>query len=630
MGCVRCQIEHPIRTVCPSLPGSSRPEEGAAQGGLLHGPLVLQKQLGSGATGTVYLAQHMSTGAEFALKVLHPHLASNATVKDRFYVETHVASRVVHPSVTRILDARPGPGGLPSLLMEYVAGESFSSLPLPLPCADVVWMLGQVLEGLEAAHSRGVVHRDLKPDNLVLTRPKDGTPRVKVLDFGMVSVLAASFSQDELNAGMALGSPAYMAPEQWETTAADTRMDVYSLGVVGYRLVTGRLPFGGGRMGEVLLGQPEVRPLPPHVVDARVPKALSEVLMRAIARRPEERFQSAREFRDALLEAAPQAPVREAAPAREPAPAPTPVPTLTPVPTPQAGLQVRVRGLSGQGTHTVDVREVRADGLFIAHDGPLPQRAARLPMELTFQGKALLCIADVVRHVSKDEARILGIAAGFSVRFAEPSEPLRQMLAQVMARTAPPKVENAEPPADPELAQLLSRTAALMHDPYVLLGLAPSASFEEVRQRAETALRKLGDFRQRPLPAAQRKELMTLGSRVDAARRTLGDPLARVGFDATRGNAHGIARCMAAGVSQEAVEPLRRAFLTARPGAEEKSRSFLARARQLETQNALRPAIDCYAKALALDPLNLPFQRHYWTLQRQVRAVTTVVPAVTL
>ncbi|ADO75040.1 Serine/threonine protein kinase [Stigmatella aurantiaca DW4/3-1] len=622
MGCARCQIEHPIRTVCPSLPGSTRPEEGKAQGGLLHGPLVLQKQLGSGATGTVYLAQHMSTGAEFALKVLHPHLASNAAVKDRFYVEAHVASRVVHPSVPRILDARPGPGGLPSLLMEYVSGEPFSSLPLPLPSSEVVWMLGQVLEGLEVAHARGVVHRDLKPDNLVLTRPPEGEPRVKVLDFGMVSVLAASFSQEELNAGMALGSPAYMAPEQWETTAADTRMDVYSLGVVGYRLVTGRLPFGGGRMGEVLLGQPEVQPLPPHVVDARVPRALSEVLMRAIARRPEDRFQSAQAFRAALLEAAPKAPVREATPVREAAPeAPA-----------TASLQVRVRGLGGPGTRTVNVQEVRPDGLFIAYDGPLPARASRLPMELTFQGKALLCIADVVRHVSTDEARILGIAAGFSVRFAEPSEPLRQMIAQVLPRTAAPSVgaPPAEPPVDPELAQLLSRTAALMHDPYVLLGLAPSASFDEVRQRAETALRKLDAFRQRPLPAGQRKELMTLGARVDAARRTLGDPLSRVGFDATRGNTHGIARCLAAGVSQDAVEPLRRAYLTARPGAEEKSRTFLVRARQLETQNALRPAIDCYAKALALDPLNLPFQRHYWTLQRQVRAVTTVVPAVAM
>jgi serine/threonine-protein kinase len=179
-----------------------------------------------------------------------------------------------------------------------------------------------------------------------------------------------------------------------------------------------------------------------------------------------------------------------------------------------------------------------------------------------------------------------------------------------------------------ELAQLLSRTAALGNDPYVLLGLPPSASFDEVRQRSESALRRLEGFWKKALPTRQRRELESLRARVEAARRTLGEPLARVGFDALRNNAHGIARCIATGLTEKEVEPLRKAFLSARPGTEERAHAFFSQGRVMENQNALKLALDCYSQALALDPLNLSWQRHFWALQRRLRPATTRVPSV--
>jgi serine/threonine-protein kinase len=578
--------------------------------GQRHGPLVFERLLGAGATGSVYLAVHPPTGAYFAVKVLHSHLAASLAVRNRFYVEAQVASRVIHRNVARVLDARRGPGELPCLLMEYVAGEPLSCLPLPLAPAEAVEVLIQALEGLEAAHARGMVHCDLKPDNLFVTKDASGQRRMKVLDFGMASVLAASFSEQELASGMTLGSPPYMAPEQWQTTAADARIDIYALGVVGYRLLTGRLPFPRGRMGEVRLGQQEIRPPLPHTLDPRVPPALSAVLMQALARKPEDRFPSAQAFRLALVEVQRQL-------ARQPA-APEPVlPRAVP-----SSLRIRVGGLGSPEARPVRASDVSAEGLFIAFDGPPPPLAARLPMEFCFQTQSVLCSGDVVRHVSPEEARAWGICPGFFVHFDEPSDELLTLIAQV--RTGP-----AEAPADPELTQLLSRTASLGNDPYVLLGLPPSASFDEVRQRADSALRRLEGYWKKSLPTRQRRELESLRARVEAARRTLGEPLARVGFDALRNNAHGIARCIAAGLTEKEVEPLRKAFLSARPGTEERARAFFSQGLSLEHQHALKLALDCYAHALAMDPLNLAWQRHFWALQRRMRPGTTRVPAVT-
>jgi serine/threonine protein kinase len=561
-----------------------------------HGPLVLVRKLGAGALGTVYLAEHPSSGAHFAVKVLHPHLADNAAVRTRFYAEASAAQHIVHPSVARLLDVRQAPSGHHCLLMEYVQGTALSRLALPLPPEEVVFLLSQVLEGLEAAHASGVIHRDIKPDNLVLTTGRDGERRVKILDFGMAGPLAAGFSEEELAAGMVVGSPAYLAPELWVRAEPDGRADLYALAVVGYRLLTGRLPFGGGgRMGEMLLVHKPTKPLPPHIVEERVPPALSAALMQAMSLRPDERFANARAFRAALREAM-----------RRPA-----FGCLPP-----AAFRARLEDPTSPGLQPVFVNDLSEEGLRISWDGPLPRLGVRLNVELSLNGWALACPGDVVRLLPAEEARTWGGRPGFIVHFSEPSEDVRRLVAQALA---PPP---AAPTPDPELAQLLSRALASAQDPYSLLAIHPHSDFGDVLQRVAQAQRRLEPFWHRPLPPEQRQSLELLRDRLEAARRTLGEPLARARFDASRGNFRGVARCLAAGMPPSAVDRLRQAFLATRPDAEARARTLFDEGIVLEAQRVLDAALARYAEALTVDPLNVSLHRYYHSLAQRLRAAS--------
>ncbi|MBZ4416237.1 serine/threonine-protein kinase [Myxococcus sp. RHSTA-1-4] len=681
MACKHCAVNH-AAGACPAVPQARE----QSLEGQRHGPLVLKRRLGAGALGTVYLAEHPPTAHRFAVKVLHPHLAARPEMRKRFYVEARALRELTHRHVARVLDARAGPAGLPCLLMEYAHGEPLSRLPMPLTPVEAVELLGQALEAVEAAHARGLVHCDLSADNLVLTRDARGERRVKVLDFGASAILSASLSEEERACGMVVGSPAFIAPEQWAGEAVDGRADLYALGVVGYLLVTGRLPFGFGRVGELA-------PPQPHVLNPSVPGALSCVLLRALAQRPEDRFPDARAFREALavslgpvaLAESPLAPSEDAqepledievvvgelveeapAPVVTPSPSvafpgggvpwdamPRPIPLVgnvtifghvvpedgaTPlylalkeaaheaapapvvevsapcVPAPP-GLGVRLGLPVSKELVAVKAGDVTTDGFFAAWGGALPPLAARLPAELSFAGRTVACECDVVRHVTQDEARLWNVEAGVFVQYAEPGEPLRQFLAQALAGEAKPR--GAEPRPDGELARLLSRAATVVDDPYTLLGAPPGAGFDEVRRRAGAALRRLEAFRQRALPAEQRRALESLRQRVEAARRTLGEPLSRAGFDAVRGNLAGLSRCVEAGLTEASVEPLRRAFLSARPAAEARARTLFTQGHALEVRRALRDALSRYAEALSLDPLNVPWLRHYEALRQQ-------------
>jgi serine/threonine-protein kinase len=600
MGCVHCFIDHPGGEPC-TLPVGP-PCDSEALSGTGYGPLLLVRQLGAGALGTVYLAEHPSTGTHFAVKVLHPHLAENPAVLECFYAEARASRRISHPNVARTLDMRRAPSGHHCLLMEYVQGTPFSRLPLPLPPEEAVALLCQALQGLEAAHACGVIHRDIKPDNLVLTSGREGERCVKLLDFGMAAPLAAGFSEEELATGMVVGNPAYLAPELWVRAQPDGRADLYALAAVGYRLLTGRLPFGGGgRMAEMLQRRQEARPLPPHVVEEQVPQALSEVLMKALSLRPDERFASARALRAALTHALRRPQLRS--PEAPGAPA--------------SCLRVRVEDPESPGPLCpVQVSELSEEGLFIAWEGKLPPLAARLQAELSFNGWAYACACDVVRLLPEAEARAWGSPPGFFLHFAQPFEEVRHLVSQALA----------EPPLDLELAHLLARAAACYQDPYALLALHPHADFAEVLQRASMAERRLESFRQRPLPSEQRRALEELRLRVEVARRTLGDPLARAGFDATRGNFRGVARCIASGVPPESLELVRRAFLSARPPAEARARSLFDDGILLEAQGALDSALARYAQALSVDPLNVSFHRYYHSLQQRLQASSREAP----
>lgn len=890
MGCKRCVGEHRSGEACPVAPP---PVLGDSLEGQRHGPLLLKRRWEVGAVASVYLAEYVPTGHRFAVKVLHAHLAARPAVRSRFIAEALAQRAVVHRHVARVLDVRPGPLGLPCVLMEAPEGEPLSAMPLPLSPVEVGEVLAQALAGLEAAHSRGVVHGDLTLDALVVTRDAKGARHVRVRDFGAGAVRDAALSPEERAQGVRVGSPTFMAPEQCAGMRGGPRADVHALGVAGYLLVTGRLPFGLGRSADVAL-------FPPHAINASVPPALSTVLLRAMATRPEERFDSAWAFRAALARAlGMEAPVRNAAAdAREdvseesvtwpganshgasteavasgekshaasveavargasshgasvgavargansldasveavaramkspgmtgddvvaslegqrgtstgaftrsvmerdaaedfeivedvsdwggaatsmedaalraadsahsaaragevamraevaafwasavallgptecapssdmrtpavasradssgtaasgampiPHAAPalgapillvhpamstaaveaasdantarsrapillvdpaspldvTPMPAVNPTSTlgaaaipfmtlapslaaapiplvdrvldaasmslpltdamapleasaPRtdalADLRVRLGLTPGEGLQPVSVSDVAPEGLFAECQGTLPPLAARLSVEVSFRGETALGACDVVRHVTFDEARTWNVRAGVFVHFSDESPALGRLLSRAL-------IEDAEPAPDAELARLLSRAEAVARDPYALLGAKPGADFGDIHHRAQAALRRLVAFQLRPLPTAQWQALEALRVRVLAAQRMLGEPLSRVGHDATRGNLEGLARCVAAGVPEPTLEALRSAFLAARPEVESKARALFTQGHALEVQRAIPAALERYAEALKLDPLNTSWLKHYQSLLRQV------------
>jgi serine/threonine-protein kinase len=236
-------------------------------------------------------------------------------------------------------------------------------------------------------------------------------------------------------------------------------------------------------------------------------------------------------------------------------------------------------------------------------------------VELSLNGWALACAGDVVRLLPAEEARTWGGRQGFIVHFVDPSEDVRRLITQALT---PP----VEPTPDAELAQLLSRAAACSQDPYTLLAVHPHADFGEVVQRVAQAHRRLEPFWQRPLPPEQRQALESLRDKLEIARKTLGEPVARARFDATRGNFRGVARCIAAGMSSSAVARLRQAFLATRPDAETRARTLFDQGIVLEAQRMLDAALARYAEALAVDPLNLSLHRYYHSLAQRMRAAS--------
>ncbi len=317
MLCELCLSEHDEDALCSNVSwepseedalteqtGASSPPEPAPPDmvGQTLGNYRIVRRLGSGGMGTVYLAEQTVIQARVALKVLHPHLARDEGLRARFYAEARAVNLIGHPNLVRIFDICEAPGGLHYFVMEYLEGRSLSQVPRPIESSFLTPLLAQACDALEAAHRAGVVHRDLKPDNLVVLQREGEAPQLKVLDFGVAKARGALPDSHQTVAGMVLGTPAYMAPEQWMGQPVDGRADLYSLGVTGYRLLTGALPFRREQMAERVLSGRSASPVPPHELNPRVPKALSEALLRAMAWRPEERFATAFEFKRALLD----------------------------------------------------------------------------------------------------------------------------------------------------------------------------------------------------------------------------------------------------------------------------------------------------------------------------------------
>lgn len=272
------------------------------EGDLLDGKYRVERVLGQGGMGVVVAATHIQLGERVALKFLLPAHEKDREVRSRFEREARSAARIRSPHVARVTDVGHTPSGGPYLVMEYLAGMDLQAMldtRGPLPIADAVDFTAQACLALAEAHRVGVVHRDMKPANLFLTRANDGTACIKLLDFGISKVQAPEISR--LTNG-ALGTPEYMSPEQLrDASSVDARCDFWGVGLVLHQLLVKQHPFHGLPLGPLLMAILQ-QPAPSlRALRAEVPAALEAVVHRCLEKEPARRYPDAGELARALL-----------------------------------------------------------------------------------------------------------------------------------------------------------------------------------------------------------------------------------------------------------------------------------------------------------------------------------------
>ena len=264
------------------------------------GRYTLLRELGQGSRGQVFLARDPVIERDVVLKTLRTELAGNQDeareLLERFAREAKALGKLKHAAIVTIYDVGTDETtGVPYLAMEYVPGADLQSVTrsgMTLPVGQVADIGAQVAVTLDYAHRAGIIHRDVKPSNLILG--VDG--RVRVADFGIVKLQGADITQE----GMTLGTPNYMSPEQIKGEIVDGRSDIFALGIVLYELLTGKKPFGTGHAGEVARRVLKDHPVQPSSLRARVPRDLSSFVMKCLEKEPDDRWARALELHDSL------------------------------------------------------------------------------------------------------------------------------------------------------------------------------------------------------------------------------------------------------------------------------------------------------------------------------------------
>ena len=301
-----------LRACGAELGKASPSAEDPLVGRTLPGGYRVTHILGVGGMGRVYCAEQVALGRTVAVKVVHPHLADDELAAARFLNEARTASRLGHPNSVAIFDFGRTENGQPYIVMEYLRGRDLGRVAQsegPLPLRRVVDVLRQTLAALGEAHALGIVHRDLKPDNIVLDPLRSGRDFVKVVDFGLAKILeeapAANGGGALTRPGLVCGTPEYMSPEQGRGDPLDGRSDLYSLGIVAFELLAGRVPFAADTATKTLLLQlNEPAPDPRNVAPERgIPAPFAELTLRALAKAPADRFQDAAQMSAALEDA---------------------------------------------------------------------------------------------------------------------------------------------------------------------------------------------------------------------------------------------------------------------------------------------------------------------------------------
>ncbi len=252
--------------------------------------------MGEGGMGQVYEAQHVNINKRFAIKLLRPEIVSNPEAVARFRQEAWSASSIGHENIIEIDDFATLPSGAVYLAMEFLRGKALSErmrTPPPMRVDEALDVLLQVCRGLDAAHQKGIVHRDMKPENVFLAE-KHNRVIVKILDFGIAKVSGAEGSQSLTRTGTIFGTPHYMSPEQALGRALDHRSDIYSVGVIMYEAFTGRVPFEAESFMGILTKHITVQPTPPRQAapDREIPDEMEAVILKAMTKEAADRYQS--------------------------------------------------------------------------------------------------------------------------------------------------------------------------------------------------------------------------------------------------------------------------------------------------------------------------------------------------
>ena len=275
----------------------------------LAGRFVLSEKIGQGGMGTVYKALHTRMNRICAIKLLISDTDDIESAAARFNREAQMASKIDNPHAVVIYDFGEADGGLLYLAMEYIEGEPLSSLlgrERRLAVSRAVNITGQISEALAAAHSRGIVHRDLKPENIMISCRGSENDYVKVLDFGIAKPAGDDGTDNLTKTGFVVGSPAYMSPEQLSGDKLDARSDIYSLGLIVYEMLTGRLPFDGDNQQAVMIKRITSDPIPISTTLASISPFVAQVVMNALARDRNSRTPTVTRFANDLISAASQ------------------------------------------------------------------------------------------------------------------------------------------------------------------------------------------------------------------------------------------------------------------------------------------------------------------------------------
>ncbi|MGB7601208.1 MAG: protein kinase [Candidatus Sulfotelmatobacter sp.] len=310
--CTSCQktfsTEH---DVCPTDHTRLQVAHELQPGMIIRNKYQIIERIGIGGMGLVYRGRHLTFNEICAIKIVNDDIAGNASFLQRFQTEAIVARKLRHPNAVRVEDFDYTEDGRPFIVMELVEGKNVSEVlqkegALAVPRA--IRIARQVGLAIGVAHKLGIVHRDLKPGNIILTTDEQGQETAKVLDFGIAKLReAAGQDQPEMTmTGMVVGTPLYMSPEQFLGKKAggevDGRTDIYSLGVVLYQMITAQLPFEAETPYALMLQHLQTSVRPPHEVkpELHIPSALSQVILKAMEKSRENRFQTAEEFVAAL------------------------------------------------------------------------------------------------------------------------------------------------------------------------------------------------------------------------------------------------------------------------------------------------------------------------------------------